>query len=364
MLSVIEIDERERDYWDSEISKFEGVHPLNAFGWGKVRAIDGWTPTYLMAKNGDLVTGAVMILTKPIPFTGFSIMYSPRGPLLNPSDEETLKALLESIRIKARKKHAIFLRIDPNITEETILKNGDSFVEQGFIHLEHRWTFWNTPRDVYRIDLTKVETEDELFKTLDRQARKAVRKSEKQGVSVRHATSLDELGIFYKFFKEFTIDKGFMSRSYEYQESLWKEYVERGDGKLFLAVHDNQIVGGLICLVFGEKCLAMHMGTPYKYQHLRSNDAYVWEGIRWAKEKGCQWFSFRGVGTTPTQEKFKRKFGPEVVSLTGYYDFIFHPILYRFFYMAEFEILPRVWHTLMYIRKGYSKLTNWLRLTS
>jgi lipid II:glycine glycyltransferase (peptidoglycan interpeptide bridge formation enzyme) len=362
MLSIIEIDEHRRDYWDREISRFESVHPLNAFGWGKVRAIDGWTPTYLMARKGDLVTGAVMILTKPIPLTGLSIMYAPRGPVFNPSDKETLKVLLESMRIKAKGKHAIFLRIDPNITEEMILKNGDSFVEHGVIHLKHRWTFWNTPRDVYRIDLTKVRTEDELFKTLDRQARKAVRKSRKQGVTVRHATSLNELDIFYKFFKEFTVEKGFMSRGYAYQKSLWEEYIMRGNGKLFIAVYENQIVGGLICLIFGKKCLAMHMGTPYQYQHLRSNDAYIWESIKWAKKKGCKWFSFRGVGSSSTEKRFKKKFGPEVVSLAGYYDLVFYPLLYRLFYTIEFEILPRIWHILMSFRKGYSKLTNWLRV--
>lgn len=362
MLSVIEIHERERDYWDREISKFESVHPLNAFGWGRVRAIDGWESTCLLARKGDLVTGAVMILTKSIPFTGLSIMYAPRGPLFNPSDKETLKVLLKSMKIKAKEKHAVFLRIDPNITEETILKNGDFFVEQGLVHLKHRWTFWNTPRDVYRIDPTKVRTQDELFKTLDRQARKAVRKSRKQGVTVRHGTSLEELDIFYKFFKEFTVEKGFMSRSYAYQKSLWDEYIMRGNGKLFVAVYKNQIVGGLICLIFGKKCLAMHMGTPYKYQYLRSNDAYVWESIKWAKGNGCKWFSFRGVGTTPTQEKFKRKFRPEVVSLAGYYDFVFYPLLYRLFYTVEFEILPRIWHVLMHIRKACSRLTSWLRV--
>jgi len=360
MHSVIEIHERERDYWDNEISEFESVHPLNAFGWGKVRAIDGWKATYLMAKKGDSVAGAVMILTKPIPLTGLSIMYAPRGLLLNPSDKETLKALLNSIRIKAKEKHAVFLRIDPNITEETILKNGDSFVEQGFISLKHRWTYWNTPRDVYRIDLTKVSTEDELFETLDRQARKAVRKSRKQGVTVRHATSLDELDIFYKLFKEFTVEKSFMSRGYAYQKSLWKEYIMRGNGKLFVAVYENQIVGGLICIIFGKKCLAMHMGTPYIYQNLRSNDAYVWEGIRWAKEKGCVWFSFRGEGSSSNEKRFKKKFGPEVVSLIGYYDLPFYPFLYRLFYLAEFEVLPRVLPVLMRIRKKLSDLINWL----
>ncbi|HUU41938.1 MAG TPA: peptidoglycan bridge formation glycyltransferase FemA/FemB family protein, partial [Desulfatiglandales bacterium] len=162
MLSIVEIDERNRDYWDREIAKFETVHPLNAFGWGKVRAVDGWRATYLMAKRGDSITGAIMILVKSIPLSGLSVMYAPRGPVFKPSDRQTLKALLERIRIEAQKRHAIFLRIDPNITENTIFNKGDPFVKEGFIHLEKRWTFWNTPRDVYRIDISKARNEEEL----------------------------------------------------------------------------------------------------------------------------------------------------------------------------------------------------------
>jgi lipid II:glycine glycyltransferase (peptidoglycan interpeptide bridge formation enzyme) len=310
MLSIVEIDESNRDYWDKEISKFETVHPLNAFGWGKVRAIDGWSPTYLMAKRGESVIGAVMILTKRIPLCGLSIMYAPRGPVFNLSDKETLRALLERIRMEAKKSHAIFLRIDPNINEDAILRNDDLFTNEGFIHLKHRWSFWNTPRDVYRIDLTKVDTEDELFKSLDRQARKAVRKARKQGVTIQQARSLNEI---------------------------------------------------MICLIFGNKCLAMHMGTLYKYQHLRTNDAYVWEAIRWAKENGCRWFSFRGVGTTPTQERFKRKFAPKVVCLAGYYDFAFRPFFYSIFYFVEFSILPRAWGLMINVRKIYHRIRKMLR---
>ena len=73
-------------------------------------------------------------------------------------------------------------------------------------------------------------------------------------------------------------------------------YVARGCGRLFLAKYEGDIIGGLICVMFGRKCVAMHMGTPYQYQKLQSYYAYVWESIRWAKENGCEWYSFRGVG--------------------------------------------------------------------
>ena len=85
------------------------VHPLNAFGWGKVRAVDGWSPTYLMAKKGDSITGAIMLLTKRIPLTGLSIMYAPRGPVFSLDDKETLKVTSRhGARIEARKEPCYF----------------------------------------------------------------------------------------------------------------------------------------------------------------------------------------------------------------------------------------------------------------
>lgn len=356
MVSVCKIDETDRDYWDNEVSNFEAVHPLNAFGWGKVRAIDGWSPTYLLAKRGSSVVGAVMILKKWIPCFGISIMYAPRGPLFKLSDKEALKTLLLRIKAEARKNHAVFARIDPNIEEAELLKYSDVFIEEGFTHLRHRWTFWNTPRDVYRIDLTRSNDERDLFSTLDRQTRKSIRKAQKQGVAIQKATSLSELNAFYKIFKQFSIDKGFMCRRYEYQMGLWNEYILRSKGALFLAIYQGQIIGGQMCLQFSSKCLAMHAVTPYEYRHLRTSEAYVWEAIKWAKVLGCRWFSFRGVGTTPTEEAFKRKFGPEVVPLIGYYDLALHPLLYRLLHFGEFEILPRIWSALMKARRRSKSL--------
>lgn len=356
MLPVVEIDERQRDYWDEAISQFDTAHPLNAFGWGKVRAVDGWSPTYFMVHRNEAVAGAVMILTKAAPLNGMSLMYAPKGPVCSPFDREAIEALLCKIRMEAKKKRAVFLRTDPNIQEDVISSGGDPFVNAGFIHLEHRWTFWNSPRDVYRIDLTKHSTAEEIFNSFDRDTRRCVRKARNEGVTIRPAESLRELEIFYAIFSEFSVRKGFMARSYAYQKSLWDEFISRGKGRLFLAIYQGQIIGGLICLIFAGKCLAMHMGTPYKYQKLQTYYAYLWESIKWAKENGCLWYSFRGIGTTPGQEGFKKKFGPKAVSLVGYYDLPFYYPLYRLFSFGEFEVLPRAWPILMKLRQSYNGL--------
>ncbi len=356
MLYIRRIDDARKYYWDQEVQKFEMAHPLNAFGWGAVRSVDKWNPIYVVAEKEGLVSGMMMVLVKKIPYTPYSIMYSPKGPVWNFEDRETLEGLVSEAKRIGLEHNAIFLRIDPNIKEDAITKGQDPFEELGFIHLEQRWTFWNSPRDVYRIDLTKVDNADALFNAMDRDTRRCIRKAAKEGVSIEPATGKAQLERFYEIFSEHSMARGFMIRGYDYQSKLWDEYVEKGNGRLFLAMYKGEMIGGLISIQFARKHLAMHMGTPYRYQKLQSNYAYLWESIKWAKETGCVWYSFRGVGTTPSQEYFKSKFLPEVVRLVGYYDLPLKPSLYKMFNFSEFTVLPKAWPYLIAMRgKLYKK---------
>ena len=285
-------------------------------------------------------------------------MYSQKGPVWNYEDRKTLVALIEEASRIGNESNAIFLRIDPNIKEDDIEEGDDPFKALGFIHLENRWTFWNSPRDVYRIDLTKYDTAEKLFSMYDRDTRRCIRKAAKEGVTIEPATEIAQLEKFYAIFSEHSMARGFMIRGLEYQKKLWEAYVKENNGRLFLAMYKGEMIGGLICIQFARRHLAMHMGTPYRYQKLQSNYAYLWESIKWAKETGCVWYSFRGVGTTPTQEYFKSKFLPEVVRLVGYYDLPLKPSLYKIFNFSEFTVLPKAWPYLIYLRKFLQKNSN------
>ena len=100
---------------------------------------------------------------------------------------------MERVKDDGRKNRAIFIRMDPNLPENTVPEGEDPFSKEGFVHLEHRWSFWNSPRDVYRIDLVSARDEQELFGTLDRDARRCVRKAQKEGLTIRPAQTVEEL---------------------------------------------------------------------------------------------------------------------------------------------------------------------------
>jgi len=364
MVVVNIIDESKKDYWDEGISTFDHAHPLNSYYWGKVRSIDKWRPLYLAAERNGKFCGGMMVLIKKFPILPISIFYSPKGPVTDYSDEETILSLIEKVKEIAKKENSIFIRIDPNIPEGLFDEKNDIFVKNGFLHLQQRWTFWNSPRDVYRIALIKYKDSEELFNKFDRDTRRCVRKAAKDGLEIEVAKSDSDLVSFYKIFKDFSVKKGFMSRDFEYQKELWETFIKNSKGRLFLAKYQGEIIGGLICIMFAKKCLAMHMGTPYKYHKLQTNYAYVWESVKWAKEEGCMWYSFRGVGTTPSQEYFKSKFLPEVVRLVGYYDLPFNSLFYKVFNFSEFVLLPNMWSNIIRTRELFYNLKKRLKSKS
>src|SRR6185436_15208702 len=118
------------------------------------------------------------------------------------------------------------------------------------------------------------------------------------GLAVEAAGSKTELQQFYEMFKQFSIERGFMVRDYAYQEKLWETYLQRGMGRLLVAKYDGKVVGGSLDLVFAGKCLGMHGGSLRAYRKLAVDDSCNAEAIMWAKEKGCRWYSFRGLGST------------------------------------------------------------------
>ncbi len=358
MINVREISDTERDYWNSEIQRFDMAHPLNAFEWGAVRSVDGWTPIRLCAERDGKFCGALMILRKRLPFTSFSILYAQKMPAWEYEDDETLAALIQSVARIGKRENAIFFRMNPNITEAQVEGKADKFVGLGLRHLDQRWSFWNSPRDMARIDLTVFDGPDEYFANLPKNTRTATRKSARNGVTLEVAVSKADVREFYDMFREFSLERNFMVRDFAYQEKLWETYLQHGMGRLLLARYEGEVVGGSLDLAFAGKCLGMHGGSLFRYRKLAIDDSTNVAAIQWAKSIGCSWYSFRGLGSTATQGVYKKKFGAVTVPLVGYYDLPFKPLLYWLFYWSEFTMLPASWPLLIRVRKLADQITK------
>jgi peptidoglycan pentaglycine glycine transferase (the first glycine) len=125
----------ESNHWNSLISKLPNPHFLQTYEWGQVKAKYGWEPIYLVWNNEGKMkeernannlssfdfppSAAALILKRQILRNAFaarlSILYAPKGPLLDWSNDPLRNRVLNDLQFFAKKQGAIFLKMDPDI---------------------------------------------------------------------------------------------------------------------------------------------------------------------------------------------------------------------------------------------------------
>src|SRR5687767_873103 len=121
--------------WNELISKLPGPHFLQTYEWAQVKAKYGWSPLYGVwtddgkfsvfrdtdnwSPSTDHCIAACLLLKRQILNNGFaarlSILYAPKGPLLDWGDESLRNRVLDDLQSFAKKQGAIFLKMDPDI---------------------------------------------------------------------------------------------------------------------------------------------------------------------------------------------------------------------------------------------------------
>ncbi|MDQ3855055.1 MAG: aminoacyltransferase, partial [Chloroflexota bacterium] len=106
------VQPRDSQEWDGYVSAHPYGHLLQSWAWGEFKRDYGWQPVRLAVARGSEYVGAAQVLIRSI--SGLSLAYVPRGPVVDFEDQEATGALLNGIHELARKRHAVFLKVEPN----------------------------------------------------------------------------------------------------------------------------------------------------------------------------------------------------------------------------------------------------------
>lgn len=109
MKFVTNIDANEHD-------SFIQSHPLNnllqSSSWAKVK--DNWESVIVGIKENDKLIASALVLIKHLPLN-FTMMYVPRGPIIDYENREILCFFFKHLRQWAKKYHCLFIKMDPGI---------------------------------------------------------------------------------------------------------------------------------------------------------------------------------------------------------------------------------------------------------
>lgn len=218
---------------EKEYKDFEQNHEFGSFyqtiEWGVLKEKNGWNHFLVGIKENNKIIASALLLKKKV-FANLSIIYSPRGFLIDYNNYELLNFFTKNIKKFAKSHHAIFVKIDPYIIYKERDINGN-IVEGGVdntniinnlkkLNYKHMGFIDNNlqPRYAFALDFNN-KSFDELYNKMETTTKQMIRKNEKIGIKTRKI-ELDELNKFTDVMKDTSMRRNFIDRPYEYYKNM------------------------------------------------------------------------------------------------------------------------------------------------
>ena len=202
---------------------------LQSADWAKIK--DNWGNERLGVYQDHKLVAVASILIQPLPL-GFTMLYIPRGPIMDYQNSELVAFMLQSIKTYARSKRAVFAKFDPSLflrkgligqevkDQETTLAIIQSLKDCGVEWVGRTEDMGETIQPRFQANIYKEYfTEDQLSKS----TKQAIRTARNKGVEVIFGGTelLDE---FAALMKKTEARKGIHLRGREYYEKLLTTY--------------------------------------------------------------------------------------------------------------------------------------------
>lgn len=202
---------------------------LQSSDWAKIK--DNWGNERLGVYQDHKLVAVASILIQPLPL-GFTMLYIPRGPIMDYQNSELVAFMLQSIKTYAKSKRAVFAKFDPSLflrkgligqevrDQEITLAIIQSLKECGAEWVGRTEDMGETIQPRFQANIYKEYfTEDQLSKS----TKQAIRTARNKGVEVIFGGTelLDE---FAALMKKTEARKGIHLRGRDYYEKLLTTY--------------------------------------------------------------------------------------------------------------------------------------------
>ena len=324
------VDEALRERYEEFVSSHPRGHFVKSLKWAEFKKPYMYKAFVSVDEDED-IRGSMLVFIERVPHTKYTHIYAPRGPVCDDSDLATLKELVDTVNELAVEFNAHSFSIDPDIelTREDDKKYLETLESVGFKvnNTKNRPEFLQA-RYVYRLDL-EGKTEDEIFAAFHSKTRYNVRLSERKGVTCRIGDKSD-LPAFREIMVETAVRDGFMARSLKYFEDMY-DHLAPENLRVYMMEFEGKAIAGAIAIYYGDKLWYLYGASSNRERNRMPNYMMQWAMIRWAIEKGCRIYDFRGV--TGDMEKtvleglirFKQGFGSYPADFVGKMDILYNP---------------------------------------
>lgn len=330
---------------------FVRAHPLRAVSqdprWGIVK--DDWGQEAVYVERDGQIVAAMSLLVRRLP-GGFSVLYAPRGPLVDWDDKDLVLEILAEARPLARKHRAIMTKFDPEVAFSSEL--------DAWLRAQPGWVVKNVGAD--KDDLVQprycmiVHLRDEAGEPLDEEAllgkydgkaRNRVRAGRKRGVRTVAADTEEGLVTFHDVYTFMARRNEITARGLSYFHRMRQAFGERM--RVAHAVHEGDVLAASVTIDYYGKLYYLYAGSNDIRRNLGPNQVMNHDLMVWGLSTGAESYDMGGVFALDESDGlyvFKRAFCKAdggATEFIGEVDVVHHRALYAVLH----RLVPRVQRT-------------------
>lgn len=332
---VREVLPEEKDQFNAAVN-----HPLQSWEWGQFREKSGIKVIRLGVfdpKQPKKLINGYQLTLHQVPYTGYTIIYFPRGPF---PDKTMINAL---IKLSGNEK-AILVKMAPNVclpVTDDQQTNPFQKIHDFLINNRCQKTkpFWFEYS--YHLDLT--QSESQLLASMHPKARYNISLSQRHGVIAAEDNSPAAFDLYLKMMMETTRRQKFYAHTPQYHRQMWKVLQPAGIAHLLVARYQERILAAWMLFKFKDVLHYPYGASSRESKEVMPAYALTWEAIRFGQKLKCRTFDLWGcLGPNPDPKdpwfgfhRFKAGFGGQMVKYLGSYDLVADYQIYPFYNFAN-----------------------------
>lgn len=279
-VKVVDIDHVDIREWNELLIRSEICDAFQTYEWAHaLRNSLGVQPYFLIVYDGGRPTGGVMYLKKKV--LGILGAYEVRGgPLYSgASRSQVMKSILKTLGEK-RSRSAYTLFVPYPIAN---LSFAETFKKDGFHSITFRTLIVDLDRPI-----------NDVWKALDKDARRGVRKAKKLGVEATVANTAREWKEYYDLHMVHAQEKHYPPEPQSFYEEMFK-LQRKNMCRLFVSKLEDRIIAGTLCLIYRENLVGIRSASSDAFRKYQPNNLAHWKSIEWAQENGVKVYDFDGL---------------------------------------------------------------------
>jgi hypothetical protein len=254
--------------WDSRLATNAGYSFFHGTAWASVlRQTYGFQPNYFATLAGEHLDALLPVMEVDSWLTGRRGVSLPFTDYCHPlaGDLPAFRQLFDRAVEYGRDRRWKYLE----------LRGGEHFLAPAL-----------PSQRFYGHEISLVGDEKQLFTALTSPVRRAIRKAEKQGLTVEILKDAKGVKQFYSLQCQTRRKHGLPPQPFKFFQNLQKYILAEGGGIIILARSGVRTVAGSIFFHAGQQAFFKFGASDEAMLELRGNDLVMWEGIKYYASRG------------------------------------------------------------------------------